>query len=401
MSSQRPQSRVIQAQYPERRLPAELLKKAFFRPHGSSLPPHAAKTAQPSATSKLPPHPATVAQPKSPRPGVAAPAPHAAKQGPAQGAQMRSASAEPSGVHAFQPPEGFLERNSPRKGQPLPPSVQRRMETFFEADFSDVRVHVGGEATSIGAIAFTLGSDIHFAPGFYEPHTSRGQELLGHELTHVLQQRDGRVANPFGDGIAVVQDAELEAEADRMGRAVAAGQAKMSSSASAFPFGGPKAASVGPLQMRVAQAKTAGYQLIFGTYMHEDRDLPEPLAGHSFVALEEPGGERHAWGFSPAHYGDYDPRRDLGKLMSGVEGVVHDDSSAFQKPGLRTRAYSIDATQAQAAMAKVAEYQAGRHRFNLKDRQCSAFALDVLRAAKVDTPVRGPVRGPRDVYERL
>jgi hypothetical protein len=95
------------------------------------------------------------------------------------------------------------------------------MESALGANFSDVRIHVGPEASAIGAIAFTWGSDIHFAPGQYNPHTPDGQSLLGHELTHVLQQRAGRVANPFGSGVAVVQDQALEAEADRMGRLAA------------------------------------------------------------------------------------------------------------------------------------------------------------------------------------
>jgi hypothetical protein len=42
--------------------------------------------------------------------------------------------------------------------------------------------------------------------------------LLAHELVHVVQQRAGRVSNPFGGGVAVVQDQALEAEADRLGR---------------------------------------------------------------------------------------------------------------------------------------------------------------------------------------
>jgi ribosomal protein S18 acetylase RimI-like enzyme len=106
-------------------------------------------------------------------------------------------------------------------GWPLPRDVQRKMESALGANFSDVRIHVGPEAASIGAIAFTWGSDIHFAPGQYNPHTPHGQFLLGHELTHVVQQRAGRVANPFGSGVAVVQDHALEAEADKMGRAAA------------------------------------------------------------------------------------------------------------------------------------------------------------------------------------
>src|SRR4030095_14850884 len=84
-------------------------------------------------------------------------------------------------------------------------------------DFSDVRVHIGHEASSLGAIASTWGTNIHFATGAYRPHTIQGEKLLGHELWHVLQQKSGRVRNPFGGGVAVVQDHALEAEADRMG----------------------------------------------------------------------------------------------------------------------------------------------------------------------------------------
>ena len=122
--------------------------------------------------------------------------------------------------HAFQvPPTVNLARTG--RGQPLPDAVRRKMESFFNADFSDVRVHVGPQAQSIGAVAFTMGSQIHFAPGQYNPSTSHGQRLLGHELTHVMQQRAGRVRNPFGSGVAVVQEPGLEAEAERMGIRVA------------------------------------------------------------------------------------------------------------------------------------------------------------------------------------
>jgi len=121
-------------------------------------------------------------------------------------------------------------------GWPLPRDVQGKMEAALGASFSDVRIHVGPEAASIGAIAFTWGTDIHFSPGQYNPHTPHGQFLLGHELTHVVQQRAGRVSNPYGSGVAVVQDQALEAEADRMGRMAAmtpapsreAAQAKLS-----------------------------------------------------------------------------------------------------------------------------------------------------------------------------
>jgi hypothetical protein len=120
------------------------------------------------------------------------------------------------GVEAFQ-----VNMQPKAGGWPLPREVQARMEAAFGADFSDVRVHVGPEVGAIGAIAFTWGSNIHFAPGYYSPHTPHGQQLLAHELSHVVQQRAGRVRNPYGSGVAVVQDDALEAEADRRGREAA------------------------------------------------------------------------------------------------------------------------------------------------------------------------------------
>lgn len=140
-------------------------------------------------------------------------------------------------------PERF--RFTPSRGQPLPPAVQHTMEASFGADFSQVRVHVGPQAQQIGAQAFTWGSDIFFAPGQYRPHDSPGRRLLGHELAHVMQQRAGRVRNPFGGGVAVVQNRAMEAEAERLGLRAAAER---------FPAGtSPQRAGVGP----AARTRTA------------------------------------------------------------------------------------------------------------------------------------------------
>ncbi len=106
-------------------------------------------------------------------------------------------------------------------GRALDDAIRQTMESFFQADFSGVRVHEGPAAQAMGALAFTLGEEIHFAPGLYDPASREGVALLGHELTHVVQQRDGRVANPYGHGVAIVQDPALEAEADQMGQKIA------------------------------------------------------------------------------------------------------------------------------------------------------------------------------------
>ncbi|MGK0274269.1 MAG: hypothetical protein ACI9N0_000643 [Ilumatobacter sp.] len=78
-------------------------------------------------------------------------------------------------------------------GRVLDVDVRRKMEGAFGADFSGVRVHTDSTvAGSIGAKAFTHGSDVHFAPGTYQPQSTEGQHLLAHELTHTLQQGAAR-----------------------------------------------------------------------------------------------------------------------------------------------------------------------------------------------------------------
>ena len=81
-------------------------------------------------------------------------------------------------------------------GQPLPASVRGFFEPRFGRDFSRVRVHTDGRAAEVaGAVsarAFTLGRDIVFGGGQYEPGTTIGQHLLAHELTHVVQQNNSR-----------------------------------------------------------------------------------------------------------------------------------------------------------------------------------------------------------------
>ena len=81
------------------------------------------------------------------------------------------------------------------RGRQLPGSVRTYFEPRFGYDFGHVRVHTGAEvdetAHQLNARAFTIGRDIAFGDGQYNPHTSVGKNLLGHELTHVVQQTGG------------------------------------------------------------------------------------------------------------------------------------------------------------------------------------------------------------------
>ncbi len=77
-------------------------------------------------------------------------------------------------------------------GSTLPDDTKSSMESGFDADFSNVRIHTGTQAnemnSELGARAFTHGSDIYFNKGEYNPNTTSGQHLLAHELTHTVQQ---------------------------------------------------------------------------------------------------------------------------------------------------------------------------------------------------------------------
>jgi hypothetical protein len=83
-------------------------------------------------------------------------------------------------------------------GSPLSDDVRTTMEDTFQSDMSDVRVHTDGEAAALSseldAQAFTVGRDVFFADGRYDPGSSKGQAMLAHELTHVQQQTGVRPA---------------------------------------------------------------------------------------------------------------------------------------------------------------------------------------------------------------
>jgi len=82
-------------------------------------------------------------------------------------------------------------------GEPLSDSQRSFFEPRFGADFSQVRIHRGAQAGSMArqanARAFTTGRDIVFGDGEYAPDAPGGQQLLAHELTHVVQQNAGDI----------------------------------------------------------------------------------------------------------------------------------------------------------------------------------------------------------------
>jgi hypothetical protein len=112
------------------------------------------------------------------------------------------------------------------KGDALDSRVTATMGSRLRHDFSDVRVHTDAAAAesarSVEAAAYTVGRDIVFAAGQYEPASSTGQKLIAHELVHVLQQ--GSAGVPGGSDLEVTEpNGEPEREADLAAAALEAG----------------------------------------------------------------------------------------------------------------------------------------------------------------------------------
>ena len=87
------------------------------------------------------------------------------------------------------------------QGSRLYGDLKSQMESGFGRDFSDVRIHTDSVAAemsdNISAKAFTYGNDIFFNRGQFNPETSEGQNLVAHELTHVVQET-GKVGRQGG-----------------------------------------------------------------------------------------------------------------------------------------------------------------------------------------------------------
>lgn len=93
-------------------------------------------------------------------------------------------------------------------GSPLDTETRADMESRLGHDFSDVRVHTDSRAhdsaKAVNAHAYTVGSNVVFQRDKFDTSSTEGRTMLAHELTHVVQQRNGPVdGTPTGGGVQV------------------------------------------------------------------------------------------------------------------------------------------------------------------------------------------------------
>lgn len=101
-------------------------------------------------------------------------------------------------------------------GNSMDHSTKHFMESRFETDFSDVRIHTGSQAVQmsreLNAQAFTVGKDVYFNEGKYSKNSYNGKHLLAHELTHTVQQGGGVMQKKIQRQDAAHGEAEMGTE---------------------------------------------------------------------------------------------------------------------------------------------------------------------------------------------
>jgi Domain of unknown function (DUF4157) len=125
--------------------------------------------------------------------------------------------ASPASATAEAPPIVHEALRSP--GRPLDAPGRSFMETRLGHDFSGVRVHADAtaiaSARTVNALAYTVGRDIVFGAGQYQPSTPSGRRLLAHELAHVAQDANSPVIRRQPAPAATADLLALDPSADK------------------------------------------------------------------------------------------------------------------------------------------------------------------------------------------
>jgi hypothetical protein len=147
------------------------------------------------------------------------------REGPQTGGETRAQGTGSPGKRTMT--SNLVAQAGGSSGAPLPGQAREQFESSLCADLSGVRVHTGADsaasAEAVGARAFTMGNDIHFGSGQYQPDDPFGLHLLAHEVAHTQQQAGSEVRQQNKLEVSSPDD-PAEHEADRVADAMVAGK---------------------------------------------------------------------------------------------------------------------------------------------------------------------------------
>jgi len=143
----------------------------------------------------------------------------------------------------------------------------------------------------------------------------------------------------------------------------------------------------------------AQHKITVGAYLASAGDW----IGRAFVSVEFPDGKVVTRGFWPKNGFDLRRKSDRKSVLSGMEGVILDDSDYLivERSGLKkTCTYVITESQAKAAMEVIERYEKDPPEYAILTNQCATFSVDVLKAAGIELPAGIPP-SPRAIYVTL
>lgn len=188
-------------------------------------------------------------------------------QAPGVGSQHGTPPGDRPAVGALS--NGALARAVAARTSAAPSEALSRAEAAFDTSFRGLQLHEDADLRRRGALGQAQGDSVRLAPG--ELARPEGPALLGHELAHVVQQRQGRVPGVAGQ---ITRDPALEQEAHAAGRAFAQGRPLPSALRGAH--GAQTAAGVSPVQrFDTPEHKSLGDDATGGkTYDMSEADSP-------------------------------------------------------------------------------------------------------------------------------
>ena len=219
--------------------------------------------------------------------------------------------AVPNSAHLAALTAGSAAPSAEDKGRSvaLGDAIRAKMEQSFGTDFSGVRLYESQTVADAGAEAVARGNEIAFAPGKTDFSTRAGQELLGHELSHVTARRRGEVT-----GGGFLENSALESRADYEGARAAAGQ-QVYGGATAPISAASAGAMAGPMQARKpTDEEREQYEEEFNDEVDRQREIDE----HGMIA----------------NTGKYGEGIDLRQFVNEREQGVRDQFDAWKQETL-------------------------------------------------------------------
>jgi hypothetical protein len=192
-----------------------------------------------------------------------------------------------------------IERQMRFSGQPLDAETASFFGSRYGYDFGNVRVHTDSTAAQsareLSASAFTVGQNIVFGAGRFNPQSVEGKRLLGHELAHVVQQgRSGPAPASSSDLKQLERYADQAADTALAGKSAVtvqgAAQGGVQLNAEVYVWD-PHVDGYGHAAIKLTNGSYISWWPAGGGTKAQQYWTGRPGGGHSYAEDIGPGGE--------------------------------------------------------------------------------------------------------------